>query len=336
MHGWIILDKPLGLGSTQGVSAVKRALRDGKYGKFKVGHGGTLDPLATGVLPIALGEATKLAGRMLDSDKVYDFTICFGEQTDTLDLEGKVIATSEVRPTLAQLEAVLPRFTGPIEQVPPAYSALKVDGERAYDLARAGEEVTLASRAVTIHSLQFLPELVSGRGTIGEADGGGAGTAGAGAPPLHHAAEAARSPSPSELGEELDAVTLRAHVSKGTYIRSLARDIALAVGSVGHVTMLRRVKAGPFTLDSAISLDKLDEAAKGRSLEQLLLPLRAGLDDIPALSLTPDQAGLLRQGQVLAGIAKEDGQYFACLGDTPIALVEALSGQIRVVRGFNL
>jgi tRNA pseudouridine55 synthase len=293
MHGWIILDKPLGLGSTQGVSAVKRALRDGKYGKFKVGHGGTLDPLATGVLPIAIGEATKLAGRMLDSDKVYDFTISFGVETDTLDLEGKEIATSDVRPTIDQIEGVLPRFTGPIEQVPPAYSALKVDGERAYDLARAGEEVKLASRAVTIHALTL-------------------------------------------QSHDADSVTLTAHVSKGTYIRSLARDIAQALGTVGHVTMLRRVKAGPFTLESAISLDKLDEAAKGRSLEQILLPLRAGLDDIPALSLTPDQAGLLRQGQVLAGIAKEDGQYFACLEDTPIALVEALSGHIRVVRGFNL
>ena len=297
MHGWIILDKPLGLGSTQGVSAVKRALRDGKYGKFKVGHGGTLDPLATGVLPVAIGEATKLAGRMLDSDKVYDFTICFGAETDTLDLEGKVIATSDVFVDGADVEDVLAEFIGEIDQVPPAYSALKIDGERAYDLARAGEEVTLATRRVTIHDLRYVAWW-------------------------------------AEEGKQF--ATLRAHVSKGTYIRSLARDIARALGSVGHVTMLRRVKAGPFTLDSAISLDKLDEAAKGRSLEQLLLPLRAGLDDIPALSLTPDQAGLLRQGQVLAGIAKEDGQYFACLGDTPIALVEALSGQIRVVRDFNL
>ena len=153
MHGWIILDKPLGLGSTQGVSAVKRAVRSGGYGKFKVGHGGTLDPLATGVLPIAVGEATKLAGRMLDSDKIYDFTVMFGVQTDTLDAEGVSIATSDVRPTLAAVEAVLAQFTGPISQVPPAYSALKVDGERAYDLARAGHEVVLASRNVTIHSL---------------------------------------------------------------------------------------------------------------------------------------------------------------------------------------
>ncbi|NML07729.1 tRNA pseudouridine(55) synthase TruB [Sphingomonas sp. G-3-2-10] len=304
MHGWIIIDKPLGLGSTQGVSAVKRALREGGYAQTKkdmpkVGHGGTLDPLATGVLPIAVGEATKLAGRMLDSDKVYDFTIRFGTETATLDLEGAVIAESDVRPVLAQIEAVLSRFTGPIEQVPPAYSALKVDGERAYDLARKGEVVELKSRAVTVHSLI-----------------------------LRH---------PEQVGDDgLESVTLTAHVSKGTYIRSLARDIALALGTVGHVTMLRRVKAGPFTLDSAISLDKLADAAKARTLEDLLLPLRAGLDDIPALSLTPDQAGLLRKGQVLAGIAADDGQHFALLDDVPIALVEVLSGAVRVVRGFNL
>lgn len=297
MHGWIILDKPLGLGSTQAVSAVKRALRTGGYGKFKVGHGGTLDPLATGVLPVAVGEATKLAGRMLDSDKVYDFTLRFGVETDTLDAEGREVAASGVRPTRAEVEAVLPRFTGPIEQVPPAYSALKVDGARAYDLARAGEEVVLATRSVTIHSLALS--------------------------------------SPAEE-DGLEAVTLTAHVSKGTYIRSLARDIAHALGTVGHVTMLRRTKAGPFTLESAISLDKLAEAAKDRALEQLLLPLRAGLDDIPALSLTPDQAGLLRQGQVLAGIAADDGQHFAILDEVPIALVEAQAGLVRVVRGFNL
>ncbi|RYG79709.1 MAG: tRNA pseudouridine(55) synthase TruB, partial [Alphaproteobacteria bacterium] len=272
----------------------------------KVGHGGTLDPLATGVLPtaigstpVAVGEATKLAGRMLDSDKVYDFTCRFGVQTDTLDLEGKAIAESDVRPTLAEVAAILPRFTGPIEQVPPAYSALKVDGERAYDLARAGEEVVLAKRAVTIHSLS-----------------------------LGH---------PRDSGDDgLQEITLAAHVSKGTYIRSLARDIALALGTVGHVTMLRRTKAGPFTLASAISLDKLAEAAKARTLEDILLPLRAGLDDIPALSLTPDQAGLLRQGRVLDGTHAEDGQYFALLEETPIALVEAQAGEIRVVRGFNL
>src|SRR5687768_1694955 len=155
MHGWIIIDKPVGPGSTNIVGAVKRALRDGGYPKVKVGHGGTLDPLASGVLPIALGEATKLAGRMLDSDKIYAFTIRFGEETDTLDAEGEVIALSDLRPTLAQVEAVLPRFTGEIEQMPPAYSALKVGGKRAYDLARAGKAVTLKARHVVIRSLSF-------------------------------------------------------------------------------------------------------------------------------------------------------------------------------------
>ena len=310
MHGWIILDKPLGLGSTQGVSAVKRALRQGGYGKFKVGHGGTLDPLATGVLPIAVGEATKLAGRMLDGDKVYDFTIRFGVQTDTLDLEGAEIATSDVRPTSAQLAAVLGRFTGPIEQVPPAYSALKVDGQRAYDLARAGEEVVLASRSVTIHSLSIRQDVPHGT-----------------------ALEEGSLPRP---GEELEEITLTAHVSKGTYIRSLARDIALALGTVGHVTMLRRTKAGPFDLSRAISLDKLDELAMARALEDVTLPLRAALDDIPALPLTSDQAGALRQGRVLVGVAADDGQHFACFGDIPVALVEVQDHEVRVVRGFNL
>ena len=296
LHGWLILDKPLGLGSTQGVSAVKRALRTAGHPKARVGHGGTLDPLATGVLPIAIGEATKLAGRMLDSDKIYDFTIAFGAQTSTLDAEGEVVAESDVRPTRAEVEAVLARFTGPIEQVPPAYSALKVDGKRAYALARAGEEVVLAMRQVTIHALLILPI----------AD-----------------------------GEDLESVTLSAHVSKGTYIRSLARDIALALGTVGHVTMLRRTKAGPFTLAQAISLDKLDEFARTAALQELLLPLTAGLDDIPVLSVSPDQAIALRQGRRLIGSAAPPGLSLAMQGDTPIALVE--NGEdVKVVRGFNL
>lgn len=293
LHGWIILDKPLGLGSTAGVSAVKRALRDGGYPKVKVGHGGTLDPLATGVLPIAVGEATKLAGRMLDSDKIYDFTIAFGTETDSLDLEGKVIATSDVRPTLAAIEAILPRFTGQIEQVPPAFSALKVDGKRAYDLARVGEEFVLAKRTVTIHAL-------------------------------------------TNRRVEANAITLTAHVSKGTYIRSLARDIAHALGTVGHVAMLRRTKAGPFTLEQAISLDKLNEYAKARALEDVTLPIRTALDDIPALALTPEQARLLHNGQVLTGIAAQGGLHLALDGEIPLALVEVLDGNVRTVRRFNL
>ena len=296
-NGWIILDKPLGLGSTAGVSAVKRALRDGGYPRLKVGHGGTLDPLATGVLPIAMGEATKLAGRMLDSDKCYDFTIAFGEETDSLDLEGAVIATSDVRPTMEEVRAILPQFTGAIAQVPPAFSALKVDGKRAYDLARAGESVDLESRQVTIRDLSIRPPCEGA--TVGE-------------------------------------VTLTAQVSKGTYIRSLARDIAHALGTVGHVTMLRRTKAGPFRLDQAISLDILMEKAMARALEDVTLPIRTALDDIPALALTPEQARLLHNGQVLTGIAAQGGLHLALNGETPLALVEVLDGNVRTVRRFNL
>jgi len=331
VHGWLILDKPVGLGSTQAVSAVKRALREGAYAKAKVGHGGTLDPLASGVLPVALGEATKLAGRMLGSDKAYDFTICFGAETDTLDAEGRVVATSAVRPTLAEIEDVLARFTGPIEQVPPAFSALKVDGARAYDRARAGEQVALASRRVTVHALT-LASPARGRGTSEAGGGGGSTYTDVGLPPPP-SGFACHLPL---AGEDLVDITLTVHVSKGTYIRSLARDIARALGTVGHVTMLRRTRAGPFTLAQAISLDKLAEAAKRHELEHLLLPLRAGLDDIPALSLSPDQAGALHQGRVLVGLASDDGLHFALLGDTPVALVEVQGGSARVVRGFNL
>lgn len=294
LHGWIILDKPVGLGSTQAVSAVKRVLRETGEPKTKVGHGGTLDPLASGVLPIALGEATKLCGRMLDATKAYDFTIRFGEETDTLDLEGKVVATSDVRPEIGDVEASLAQFRGLILQLPAAYSALKVDGERAYDLARAGKEVELKEREVTVHDLTLLP------------------------------------------GEELEELTFSATVSKGTYIRSLARDIAHALGTVGHVTMLRRTKAGPFGLEQAISLDFLHDAAKARQLTRTVLPLKAGLDDIPALPVTPEQAKLLRHGQQLFGIPAMPGLQLATSDGTPVALVEASDDGLRVVRGFNL
>jgi tRNA pseudouridine55 synthase len=323
LSGWIILDKPVGLGSTQAVGAVKRLLREAGERKIKVGHGGTLDPLASGVLPIALGEATKLAGRMLDSDKAYDFTIRFGEETDTLDAEGKTVATSDVRPTLGQVEAVLPSFTGPIEQIPPVYSALKIDGKAAYARARAGEELEMKLRSVTIHALKILPG--TGRWQSGGLTEGAPSTtrSSAGGPP----------PRP---GEELDSITLSASVSKGTYIRSLARDIAHALGTVGHVTMLRRTKAGPFTLEQAISLDFLAAAAKARQLTRTVMPLTAALDDIPALPVTPEQAKLLRQGQRLFGFPATPGLQLATQDDCPVALVEASADGLKVVRGFNI
>ena len=294
-HGWIILDKPHGLGSTQAVAAVKRNFREAGYGKIKVGHGGTLDPLAQGVLPIAVGEATKLAGRMLDASKIYEFTIKFGEETTTLDAEGEIIRRSDVRPSLAEIEAVLKRFTGPIEQVPPAFSALKVDGKRAYALAREGKAVTLKTRAVTIHELAVSNQ--------------------------------------ADMPEE---ITLRAHVSKGTYIRSLARDIADMVGTCGHVTFLRRTKAGPFTETQAISLDKLNQIGSGAPLNELLLPIEAGLDDIPAFVLDQTAAQAVRQGRRLSELTQADGIYCATLDTVPVALIQILEGTAKVVRGFNL
>ena len=300
LHGWIVLDKPVGLGSTTAVSAVKRILRQAGEPKTKVGHGGTLDPLASGVLPIALGEATKLCGRMLDATKAYDFTIRFGQETDTLDAEGEPVARSNVRPTIAQVEAILPIFTGEIEQVPPAYSALKIDGKAAYSRARAGEELNLQSRTVTVHQLSMFDR------------------------------DAARDET------AFDEITLSATVSKGTYIRSLARDIARALNTVGHVTMLRRTRAGPFSLESANSLDFLEEAAKARRLTETVLPLTAALDDIPALPVTPDQARLLRHGQMLFGFPARPGLQLATEDERPVALVEASADGLRVVRGFNL
>ena len=293
LNGWIVLDKPVGLGSTQAVSAVKRALREAGEPKTKVGHGGTLDPLASGVLPIAIGEATKLCGRMLDASKSYEFTVRFGEETDTLDAEGEAVATSDVRPTRDQIRLVLDFFTGEIEQVPPAYSALKVGGKAAYARARAGESVQLAPRKVTIFEL-LLHETTPG------------------------------------------SATFHARVSKGTYIRSLARDIARALNTVGPVTMLRRTRAGPFGLEKAITLDFLGEAAKARRLTETVLPLEAALDDIPALPVTPGQAQLLRHGQRLSGIPAKPGLQLATEGGRPVALVEATADGLKVVRGFNL
>ena len=345
-HGWIILDKPVGLGSTQAVGAVKRNFREAGYGKVKVGHGGTLDPLAQGVLPIALGEATKLAGRMLDASKVYEFTIQFGEETDTLDAEGEVVERTDRRPPRAVIPAVLEHFTGEIEQVPPAYSAIKVAGQRAYDRARAGETVEMAVRRVTVFSLATAhPELVEGLGSFGDGASeaklsrSDTGSARAGLD-LHSVFQTTLGrPDPYDPGPPLelaDSITLVAHVSKGTYIRSLARDIARALGTVGHVTYLRRVKAGPFTEAQAISLDRLNEIGKGASLHDLLLPLEAVLDDIPALQLTPDSAQAVRQGRVLSGMPHDDGLYLAKLAATPVALMEVAGGDATVVRGFNI
>jgi tRNA pseudouridine55 synthase len=231
-----------------------------------------------------------------------------------------VITTSDRRPPLAAVAAIIEHFTGTIEQVPPAYSALKVDGKRAYDRARAGEEVALAIRQVTIHSLELEHS----------ADG----------PPLRStfATSAGRPDAldPSAPLEMAESVTIVASVSKGTYIRSLARDIAHALGTVGHVTYLRRTKAGPFAENQAISLDKLNAIGKGARLEDILLPLEAGLDGIPALTLDPESAQAVRQGRVVSGLPQPDGLYLAKDRNVAVALMDVSSGTAKVVRGFNL
>jgi tRNA pseudouridine55 synthase len=293
LNGWIILDKPVGLGSTQAVAAVRRVMRQAGHSRTRVGHGGTLDPLASGVLPIAIGEATKLVGRVLDAVKSYDFTIRFGEETDTLDLEGQIVATSDRRPSREEVVAVLPLFTGPIRQMPPAHSALKVDGRRAYDLARSGETPRLNEREVTVHSL-----------AVTEA--------------------------------RADQATLSATVSKGTYIRSLARDIARALGTVGHLVMLRRTRAEPFDLSQVVSMDELNAMAEPGRLEQSMLPVAAGFGDMPRLLVDEGEARRLRSGQRISGHAAAPGTYIALEGDLPVALVQLDGGEFSVVRGFNL
>jgi len=293
INGWVVLDKPLGLSSAQGVAAVKRILRQAGLPKTKIGHGGTLDPLATGVLPIALGEATKLAGRMLDATKGYAFEVRWGQATATDDAEGEVVATSDVWPSRDAIEAVLPQFRGDIVQVPPGFSALKVDGVRAYKLARAGEVVELAPRHLTIQALEVVEV-------------------------------------------EVDRARFEVTCSKGTYVRSLARDMALALGSVGHVSALRRTRAGPFTLHQAISLDNWAALLQEAGLEQAVLPLTAGLDDIPAYAVSPEDATALRQGRTLPGHPAFHGLYLATDGPVPVALVDIDATAIRVMRGFNL
>lgn len=293
LHGWIILDKPVGPSSFGAVAAMRRILRDNDYGRPKIGHGGTLDPLASGVLPLALGEAVKTCGRLLDATKGYVFTLAFGTATDSGDAEGAVVARCAHRPDAAAIAAILPRFTGTIQQIPPAFSALKVAGKRAYDLARAGAPPDLPPREVRIDSLRLL-----------SVDDGGA--------------------------------TLDLVCSKGTYVRSLARDLAQALGTCGHVAALRRVRAGPFQEDQAISLDKLSALGQCRALERVMLPLAAGLDDILVLAVCPEEAQSLLRGCRIARRLSTLGLHLASLNGIPVALVEPVGDEVKVVRGFNL
>ena len=295
IDGWLAIDKPLGMTSTQVVAAVRRAT-----GAAKVGHGGTLDPLATGVLPVALGEATKTVQYVMDGAKTYHWQVCWGEERNTDDREGLVTATSDRRPSDAEIIAALPAFHGEIEQVPPAFSAIKIGGERAYTLARAGEEVEIAPRRVRIDSFTLL-----------------------GQPDTDHA--------------DFEVVA-----GKGTYIRSLARDLARALGTFGHVSRLRRAVCGPFREEAAISLEFLTEVGQGPALRDHLLPVATALDDIPALALTEVEARRLQEGQAVSLLRVATRNPLAKIsqgiivrameGRRVVALARIEGGEIRPVR----
>ena len=292
VHGWVVLDKPHGLGSTSAVGKVRWLFQ-----AQKAGHAGTLDPLATGILPIALGDATKTVPFLVDAIKGYDFTLSFGANTETWDAEGKITETSDVRPDKTAILKALPQFIGDIEQIPPRFSAIKVDGKRSYDLARSGEVVTLKSRKVHIQSIvltEFTP----------------------------------------------DAATFSVICGKGTYIRSIARDLAGALGTCGHVTMLRRTRVGPFNLDDAFSLDALEQLCHRDGVLEGLRPVETALDDIPVLAITENDATDLKHGRAIvpnlsAELLKSEWILAMCEGKA-IALCETVDGQLRPKRVFNL
>jgi tRNA pseudouridine55 synthase len=253
VSGWLCLDKAAGQTSTQAVASVKRL-----FGAAKVGHAGTLDPLATGILPIALGEATKTVPFVQDGRKIYRFTVRWGVETDTDDAEGRPVASSEARPDRAAIEALLPAFTGEIMQRPPAYSAIKVDGERAYDRARGGETVELNERPVSIHRLDLVEM-----------------------PDADHA-------------------VFEAECGKGTYVRSLARDLGRRLACCGHVVALRRLAVGPFDANSMLPLESLitaREEGSGPALDRFLLPIGIALGDLPEVPVAAGDAARIARGQ---------------------------------------
>lgn len=292
LHGWLVVDKPAGITSAQVVGAVKRILKPAK-----IGHAGTLDPFATGILPLALGEATKTAGYGLDKAKSYEFELTFGESRDTEDITGKVVESSAKRPEEADMDEALPMFRGQIMQMPPQFSALKVNGKRAYALARAGEKAELKARPVTIHALEmqsFSPEKAS----------------------------------------------FSATVSKGTYIRSLARDIAAMAGCLGYVSKLRRTVSGPFRLEHTISLETLEKSAMNAPSSVRLLPLEVVLDDILVLSLSDTEAAKIRQGQKILpppGFLPPDGVLVSLFhNQNLLAIAKQEEGTLKPQRVFNL
>ena len=288
MNGWIIIDKPIGMTSTRVVSIVKRLFK-----VKKAGHGGTLDPLASGVLPIAMGEATKTLSYILGGKKAYRFEVKWGEARSTEDCEGEVTATSPHRPAREDIVQILPQFRGEIEQIPPLYSALKVKGERAYTLARRGETFELASRSVTIESLELIETTP-------------------------------------------ESATFEVTCSKGTYVRSLARDIALKLGTYGHLIGLRRLMATPFHERDAILLDSLLEMGHKTELMTYVLPLQGALADILALEVGHEEAAALHQGRPIPSACMHEGTVLLTCDNVPQALGRVEAGLIKPISVFNM
>ncbi len=290
--GWLVLDKPLGLSSTQALGKARWLLN-----AKKAGHAGTLDPLATGVLPLAFGEATKTISFMMEAQKTYEFTIRWGQSTTTLDSEGEVVANSGMRPERAAIEAALSEFIGDIEQIPPAFSAIKVDGKRAYTLARAGKDVVLKSRNVRIDALTLLAM-----------------------PDADHA-------------------VFMVECGKGTYVRSLMRDLAMALGTEGHVVHLRRTQVGPFKAANAISLTTLEALAAKDEAMNTLAPLAVSLAHLPALSISVAETEDVRHGRTVplgAGRAFDDkAMIYTHFEGEPVAIGMKDGVYFKPVRVFN-
>jgi tRNA pseudouridine55 synthase len=301
IHGWVIIDKPVGMTSAQVTARVKWL-----FDAQKAGHGGTLDPAATGVLPIALGEATKTVSYVMLGAKKYSFKIRWGEARDTDDAEGRVTAESAERPERDAILAALPEFIGDIEQTPPAYSAIKLDGRRAYAMARAGEAVVIAPRRVRVDDFQLI-------GLVGD-----------------------------------DHAAFEVCSGKGVYMRSLARDLALRLGTVGHIQDLRRISVGPFTEKESISLESLETLVHSAPLSECLLAVETALDDIPALALNATQADHLRHGRPVRVRDRggrifvdtgslEDGDVLCAMADgRPVALARIAADEIHAVRVLNI
>ncbi len=290
ISGWLVVDKPAGPTSNAIVNKVRWALN-----ARKAGHAGTLDPEATGVLAIALGEATKTVPYVTDALKAYEFSVRLGQATNTDDAEGEVIATSDARPDDAAIKAALSQFIGEIEQVPPQFSAVKIDGERAYKRARDGEEMELAARPLWVESLLLIDR------------------------------------------PDADHVTLEMVCGKGGYVRSVARDLGTALGCHGHVRNLRRIWSGPFEASEGISLEQIDALARSPALDEHLLPLEVGLNDLPEVKATPEGTTRLRNGNpgmVIASDVEYGEECWASHDGHAVAVGRFKSGELHPSRVF--